>query len=735
MPPPDAPLVGAATPDPTQPQQGILPARPALEVDLSVKLSPERRAQLGRQIVREIDRYRAVNERRRDNLQEWRRNAQMDVSDDEGPWENASAVRTPGTANACAGHTQRLNAQIVGPAEPFRAVARKAAVVPLCDAITEALTAKLDEADWKTVARDLHTDLPVSGNDLIRVEWCHETEKRPRLQVDWDPDAALEGLQDGAHPVDAFVGAAKTDRSGQAKVMLGYEEVTVYDGIRLKLVRWEDSVILPATCRDPAQAYGIGERTMEFGADLRKGVKNGQYYEDAVEELLLRRGDPRPQDWQEGDDLTGTESGAGDDNDDPLKRQFECYELAYKADLDDDGEEERYIVTVHYGTAKVLRCQYSPYEHGQAHYVPFGYLKRPGELLAMSIAERLAVPQDAANALANQFFDIVDLLSGQAGNFFYDEESGLDITRFQFQPGTPVKVDSVKGILPMAFAQGLASALTECREGLQMLKDWTDTLSATSNPALGRETEGQKTLGEVQLVLSQGMQIFEDYAAGVALCWAKVWDQVRWNCAQFAEKGVVEYRKAARPDDALTDDTGSQTKYTFESISADVLRADVDLVPAGLNQFADAQTRLQRSVMLYNLAVQNPLVAQDPSLLVLFFGMVLHDARCPEEEQVVAKLQQAVIAQQQAQQMQQQMQILAMMNQTADQKRQQDQAAALEQAPQTIASEAYQKYQEGADTHQGQLALSALTTARKMQAAGQPSVLPSGRPPNGTGPG
>lgn len=614
-------------------------------LNLTIELNEEERDELGRRIVDEILAWQEAVSQRIDNLREWRR--QWEVMPDSGPsgvvWDNPADTPSPHVRVYCGSHQARLNTQIISPKPPFTVVARKPAALEACPVIEDALSAILDAAEWPSKADLIHQELVVAGNVFVDVTWKQEWVRRPQKQVETVDEDAHALVAAGLPPHEALWRSVK-------KLHFGHEDVLTYSGVDLAVLPFEDGFLAPADAREPEEAYAIGKRVVLRGDELKAGVKRGVYLEAAVEELLERTQSSIPEDrWERLDDQGLSLSGSGRmGTHDPLYKRFVCYELNWQGDFDGDGQLEWARITLDWESGKILRCQYLDYEHGRPSTMLFRYITRPGELLGMGIPELIATYVDADAATLCSLVNHADLVLSM-GLFFYDTRSGLKPHEFLAQLGRPIKVEDVEGIKqipPMA----LPSEQYTLRN---IWKEICDLLTASSNPTLGRETSTNKTLGEIQIVQSQANTLFEDYAARVARnCHAKVWDQCRWLTAQFGtqtDQGEVEYRRTAAPD--LTE---------FAGIPPRMLTADVDLVPAGLEQLSDIGTRIQIATLVRQTFIADPLVQGNWEAQKIIDGEYLHAVRYSKSRQLLAAMekqnaaniqaaqQQAAMAQQQA---------------------------------------------------------------------------------------
>lgn len=625
---------------------------PMPSVSLTVPLDDERKERLGRVIKQEIDRYRDETAGRRANAARWRGDFELFPPPPSRRWRNSAAVCSPLTQIYCQSHWTRLNQQIAKAEPPFVVYARTSQAIDAAPQVEEVLAAVLEEADWQSVANQIHAELPVVGNVFLRVSYEQDVVRVPTFQYDFDEDQ-YELLSSGGMQSDqAFLAAMRRGADGMPSMTVGFENRIKHEGVKFRVIPFEDGVILPSTIRDPEEAYGIGERLMIRGDELLAGARVGRYDREAVEALLQRSSDEQPDERADRLMHQGIMPDAGGLLADltPLYRQYLCYEICWLDDLNDDGEQEWVIVTLHYDTERVLRVQWMPYEHGRPYYTLFRYYTRPRELFGMSVAERIASIQDAATAVLCQIIDHGDLVINLHGNFFYDGTSGFDPDKAIAQLGKPIRVDNVDGIKMIELAQLPA----EHYQVYSMLKEMADLITATSNPTLGRTTEAEKTLGEIQIVAGASNMIFEEVASIVARDWAKVADQVRWLTGQFGEGGEVQYRVSAKPGKLVADPMSGQAQpaamvqgqyvaapggFAFASIPAEILMEEVDLVPAGLKQLSDMQSRMQLATIIQNTALMHPLLAQNYPALAIILDEFLQAANWGKREKVMAEVQ------------------------------------------------------------------------------------------------
>jgi hypothetical protein len=744
--------------DGTAPEEGPQ-AVMSQDIDYDLGWDGERLDRLGRRVTNQIETYLTATKVRRENLKKWRRDWDLmpeEVSgEDDGPFSGSSDITTADTRRSCNAHHSRLNQQILLLDPPFAVIARDDEAVAAIPQIEDALPALLEEANWQEVGDELHRELPLAGNAFLRVTYDVERKPRPYYQGDLDVDMAQARVQSGQDPITAGFDSLKKDAQGRVMRKLAFKDQIIRHGIVFKAIPWEDGIILPPTARDASEAYGIGERVMVTGEELRGGVKTGKYLKDAVDELLQMPPDGLDDDMLEALDLQGVNPPASGTETDILTEDgdierclyhsYLCWEMCYLLDGNGDGSREWCWLLVHPGSRKVLRAQYVPWEHGEAHYHHFRYLTRTGRLWAQGIAEMIASFQDGRSAAFNQQIDWAELAIRLGTTMMVDERSGINPDTFELVLGKVIEVDSVEGVKQLV----LPPLSPEHAAIPGMLKEEIDLLTGASDPAMGKEAAGQHTLGEIQIAQSNGNLHFENTAASVARQWAKVWDQCRFLIAQHGEGEDIPYRRSAlpgariqidgngmvQPANAAADpmaamggnplpglmpgmpsappngaapmpETGTSMGVPppmapvgpaalpqvggmpapagpmgatpqspnpmapvppippppqFGTITSDMLRRRVDLVPAGLAHMSDFQSRIQQAQITYNTVMALPIVQSNPQVVLLVLDYYLQQLRVPIRQQLIQKLEETymMLAGQAAAMQQQQQQAAA----------------------------------------------------------------------------
>lgn len=648
------------------------PGLAKLTYDYTIRWNEERRTQLGLRIRAEIQRYLDENQRRRSLIQQWRRDFRLLPQQPSNRWEESSEVTSHLTRAATEGHATRLDQQIVMVDPPLTVEAVEQDAIEAAPQIEEALAASLEESDWKWAQSGANKELAICGDVMVRLTYEEQYRKCPEQQADLDEKLFAKLVAAGVIPAEAYLKAIKTGADGLPKMKLGWVRKLISAGPRYKVIPWTDSCLLPSHVRDPAEARGIGERLMVSGSELLAGVREGKYLEDEVHALLERASDSVNQDRSEPLDTQALEGSPATEpvggSEDAHFRWYELWELCWRQDFDGDGEDEWGWVTLHGATGKILRLQYLPWEHGEPHYDLYRYDPTVEERVGTGIPELVAVYQAADTAVLNQIVDSGDLAVNNRGNYFYDKDKHHP-ERLISEMGVPYPVEGVPQDVILPFPP---SALPpEQYQIRQEFKNAVDLVTNTSNVSLGKETDTQKTLGEVQLVQAAGDQAFETKAFNLALQIAKTWDKHRLLLAQFGDNGEVQFRKSAEPGLMIdvTDEQGAPMVgpdgqpqqvpaamiagqpvpaphgYAIGTIPAALLRKKVRILPAGLKQLSSLQARIQQAQAVGNILLTNPLTAQLPDVQKLAIEYQLRALRASIVQPVLDAIEKAQAAQ------------------------------------------------------------------------------------------
>lgn len=617
------------------------------KISYSVSLTEDVRAQLARVVCEELDGYTRVHSDRLQNLEEWRRDVALLPADRPGPWQGSAQLRAPLTRIACNNHTTRLNS-MMSTWPYFSGHAEKPEALDLVDQAERILDAKLRHAGFANVARLVHRELPIGAPVGVQVEWVRETTRVPKVSITVDEAALTAAIREGLEPDKALEAAANTSAAGEFVGEVEFEDKVIYEGNRLTVIPFERLAFFPPNAQTHDDLWAVGHVASMKGYELDARAKNGVFYEDAVQKVLLT--DPvmttEERERQEKlEDRNAMQISTYSTERENLYKDYPVFHVCWKDDLNNDGSLEWYLLTVCLTSRTLLGCNYAPYEHGKPTIHVFDYIETADSIVGETVAEVAAVMQDAGTAILNAIVDGTDKIVG-AGTFLYDGSASRRLPHeWILNPAQPIQVDNINGIRENPIQSAVAGALPSMVKSLQLIRDFMELVTASSNPALGVETDSQKTLGEVNIVMGQAGKVFENYFQRVAYHWSQVIDMFRSNCAQFAPNEMVHY------------EVQTSNAAQLQQGEAAILAAPIQFHPTATSGSPDMGARIQRDVMVTQQILQNPVTASNPKLLAVAMQQLLTDIAFPGWQKMNAMIDDSLAAieqQQQAAQEQQQ---------------------------------------------------------------------------------
>jgi chaperonin GroES len=199
-----------------------------------------------------------------------------------------------------------------------------------------------------------------------------------------------------------------------------------------------------------------------------------------------------------------------------------------RLDLDDDGYEEPYVVTMHKDSRKIMRIA-AAYDMDDVRVTKAGEGEEPkilaieqtsfyvdyhflpsfdGGFMGHGLGALLGDISETTNTILNQLIDAAHY-SSMGGGFIGAKDFRIKGGQARFEPGEWKHVnfhggDIKNGIVPMSFPQpnGVMFQL------LGMMIDAGRELSSTSNIMTGDSANANMPVGTVMALIEQGMQVF-----------------------------------------------------------------------------------------------------------------------------------------------------------------------------------------------------------------------------------
>lgn len=439
------------------------------------------------------------------------------------------------------------------------------------------------------------------GTSVMEVMWKHEIKKR-KFILDV--------------PKQDELGNPELDENGEPVVETRVEELKLetYNDVELTPIELRDFLLLPSWQTSIEDAGGVARAKLFTESELRSMIRSkdnpeGWLWEDQVEEVLRRRSPGESDVNQSLQSILdyqisgGSTSGQVDVSEDVsnfvdgLHRErgpFKCWIVITDAlDLDGDGEAEENVFLFHEESQTCMGAMAYPYLHGERCYVALTPIPRPKRFYGRSLCELLRTVQEELNNIHNQINDQGDLRLSppryiRRGVIVHDQDG-------RWGPDTEYEVDNKDDVGLIEVPDLPESAYM--RE--EKVAQYGYTMAATDISIPDSAAATRKTKAEVQQ-RSSGSNVRIDMMANNVREFAK---QVFWQ---------IHHLKLQFGPDTFSTTVTVQGQPQKLELDKKILALDYEFGVAGEGGPVDKQSRLQETMLLYSMLMQNPLVAQNP---------------------------------------------------------------------------------------------------------------------------
>ena len=553
---------------------------------------------------------------------------EMRLKERDAPYRNPSNLCTPVVAAAVDEITSRIVGTVIQP-RTITVRGNNPQAAQNAHLVEQFLNNEADERGWWDTA---DTCVHLNARDGTSFAW-----------INWDLST---------HDQVYFVEQPQTDENGQPVVGEDGEPVMQrvrqsatfvdFDAPRWEPVDLDDFLMIPNYARtvDDADAVCIKTWPNEHKADafVKAGIWDADQTERAFQYVNTAQGELSrdPDGYYEytiGGRLdvvdvsvsapTGIRMSRG-----PLQVWVVITNLF---DLDGDGHFEENIIWVHQHSRLMLG--YAPYEYHRGRNIfPLSFWPRPDLLYGFAVGDRLGSSQDEKNALRNGRLDYVD----KVVNPLPYKTDGATIEEDQQKTGfnTYIKVntkDDYGYITPPPLQQDVA------QEEAIIDADIAKIMASPQTPSLPSTGGGQR--------MSRRQQAAADQARSLAN--ARTMMRVRkWllKCVKFSVGLYLQYGKSQMQVTQNEDGTPQQTPFPRE-----LLAQDFTFGINGLGGVMDKEGRREDMLMLYDMGMKNPLVANDPKKVYMLTRQVWETFDIPEVTAILGTMEDAVQQAQMAQ--------------------------------------------------------------------------------------
>ncbi|MFA5379528.1 MAG: hypothetical protein WC455_27470 [Dehalococcoidia bacterium] len=364
------------------------------------------RERLEKHVKEELDRELENQDKLLEDISKWQNQFKGNKKKKSKPWVNSANVAVPITRSAIENILVRLEDSIFNRRKPFIVKARKPEYMGLARETEDALewlmtkVIKLREKLKPVINQALKV-----GTGIVHMAWVEER----RTIYRWKDDSDEHGLRE--YKVKG------------SKVPIVKDTQSIYNGPQVYSVPRED-IVVSSDAINVNDAYMIGFRRKYRKSEIDVRVKNKIWDKDAVAKIM------NPDAPTTNEETRAKNQGKTLDKTD-YSKPFEFWTVWIKYDVDDDGEPDDLMLTVHRNTGSIVRGIYSPTFTSQRPFVKI--VPNPTEYAfdGEGICEVLYNIQEEIDTIHNQRLDRMAMVN----SIMTITQSGSGLDNFMFEPG------------------------------------------------------------------------------------------------------------------------------------------------------------------------------------------------------------------------------------------------------------------------------------------------------------
>ncbi|MFA5376432.1 MAG: hypothetical protein WC455_11870 [Dehalococcoidia bacterium] len=574
--------------------------------DIKVNIDEAERVKLGAELLEKIESSRNGMKKLLDNIKTWERFFESDLPEKNDPWEKCSNINVPIIQPDVDTFHSNINGVVLGVSPivnvvppPFAADATLKQVAQRVEAAIETVQTAI--MNYAQAADQWHLTALMHPSAVIKLPWREEYRTVKRQQVDKKGTNALIDVQE-----------------------------IKYRGPRIETVDINNFVIYPLTAKSIEDAYLVGDRFVLTEDEVNRRVKDGYFDAVPAKEVMKR---------PENELTSSLQDFSNDERNDQVGienvdiEQYYFWEVIAPYDVNKDGLMEECVFVLEATTGTIVRATQFPYFHGRRYYVSMApFLKSVKMFFKRCLPQILEHMQREANAIHNQRADATTQAINKAFKVrkgSLDNPDSIDIS-----PGGVTELDDINDLVEFTLSPVIPGVDLQ-----EMNRSNSERASGINDMTTGRQSEGNKTLGELQMVMAKAGSRFEDVIRRVQGAHVEVAKQIAGLMYQF-----------------MTDD-----ELKMLNIEREMLIFPWDFIPHGSVGTVDKNMEFQRASNVYKTMItdKNPLVVSNPLHIYRLTRDYLQSLGTTDVESYIGTEQEIQLQIKQAQ-MQQQAQAVAM---------------------------------------------------------------------------
>jgi hypothetical protein len=469
--------------------------------------------------------------------------------------------------------------------------------------------------EWQVEETGLKAELAKAIHGAL-IEDCQVIEVRERIEtrrmveeldvaIETDPETGGPILDaESGRPLfkrDPETGDFLPAEDGQpaAKIRRDYTKAKRL-GPEFDTISMKEFVFLPSHAKNHRQVYGYAYRFWSRLPELEEQAADGVYDADALDAI------GRESDRGESS-VAPVVSGPTTSTTDAAKEK-ELYQVSLKRDLDGDGREEWYVITLSLKQRVILRCKLDTFamKVGKSRCVPIVLFPRRNSVYGYSYAgDKLLTLAEEDTALRNASADKNALATNAPMTVL--QGSAWDPNEQPFGIGRVITVRSHDEIKQLQ-VNDVPQSLVWLRRDVMALKERVGGLADT---AIGTQSSESRTLGENNMVAAASAVRVEEPLNNLRQAIAQIMQLAH---AIWIETVEADTRGVDAPDSVIAGLEAAGAELQGGRFTAEQLKGRFRFKPYGSVDTADNNMRMQyfnQSLMtLGNLAKLFPAYGQ-----------------------------------------------------------------------------------------------------------------------------
>ena len=450
------------------------------DIDLGRKMKDGKTLEevLSVHVKEELDREWANQTRLIKNIAKWQRQFKGKKKNKTRPWVSCSNIAVPITRSAIETVFVRIIDSIFNRRKPVIVKAKKPEFLDIARETEDALDWLLTNViKLRDKLRPVLLQQLKIGTAIVYIAW----EDARRTIYRWaKPDDPAE--------MKRYKVANTSDKVVK-------DTQSIYRGPNVYPIPREDFII-SSDASEINDAYLVGFRKAYRKSEIDLRVKRGLWRKEAADKIMSCDQPTENEETRadnQGKELEKTE----------YSKPYELFTLWMSYDVDNDGEPDDVMLTIHRDTGAIVRAIYSPTFTGQRPFVRFCGNPTEYSFEGEGFCEVLYQIQEEIDSIHNQRLDRMTLIN----SLMTLTQVGSGIENFKFEPGKnyPVDGDVNAAFKEIKFSDAYPSTFNEEMQLISL----ADRVTGNTPAVQGMSTAERPVFKEAQMMLTESNKKFK----------------------------------------------------------------------------------------------------------------------------------------------------------------------------------------------------------------------------------